>query len=355
MSELYPMLIEPRYDERIWGGHRLAAELGLPAPPDKLIGEAWEIYEYNPVTNGPYSGKTIEDLRRIMGRDLTGHVPPDALFPLLTKIIDAREALSVQVHPDDRFAEALEHQPYGKTECWYILAAEPGAALTYGFSRSTNPDEYAALVRSGELETVLRQVPVKPGDVVYIPAGTVHAIGAGILLFELQQTSDVTYRIYDWNRLDDSGKPRQLHVEKAQHVLDYHRSQRALVQPLHQSGSPRSTLIAAPYFTLQRVEPGVEMATENSPIAICAVGGPLSITAAGQTVELPAYTSVLVPAAAGNYRVDAAGGAAALVGSVPTSRAQTDETLRGEGFSEAEIERFLAQFAPAEALGQPAS
>src|SRR5579875_1422092 len=127
MSHLYPMLTEPRFDERIWGGHNLAERLGKAAPPDELIGESWEVYEENRVENGLYAGRTVGDLRREMGVDLMGHVPADQLFPLLTKLIDAQDILSVQVHPDDRYAQEKLGQPYGKTECWYIIDAQPGA------------------------------------------------------------------------------------------------------------------------------------------------------------------------------------------------------------------------------------
>src|SRR5437763_416540 len=165
------MTISPRYDERIWGGHNLRTRFGKPAPPDRPIGESWEIYDDNCVTNGPYAGRSIRDLRGELGRELTGdHVSPDDVFPLLTKMIDAQDVLSVQVHPDDFFARRLEGQPNGKTECWYVLEATPGATVTYGFSRDTDPEEYVRLVRSGTMEQVLRELPVHAGDVIYLPA-----------------------------------------------------------------------------------------------------------------------------------------------------------------------------------------
>lgn len=208
MADLYPLLIAPRYDERIWGGHNLARRLGKPAPPDRKIGESWEVYGQNSVANGAYAGRTIGTLRAELGRDpLGGHVSPAAAFPVLTKLLDAQDVLSVQVHPDDRFAQQLEGQPNGKTGCWYVIYTAPGAALTYGFARATDPDEYARLVAEGTLDQVLRQMPVRQGDVA-LPAGMVHAIGAGIILYEVQQTSDITYRSYDWNRRDASGQAR---------------------------------------------------------------------------------------------------------------------------------------------------
>lgn len=363
MTTLYPMLIKPRLDERIWGGDLLATRLGKDAPRDKLIGESWEIYEENTVLNGEYAGQTIGQLRAVMGHELTGQVDPDQLFPLLTKFIDAHDVLSVQVHPDDHFAQTLEHQRHGKTECWYVLWAEPGSALTYGFSRDTSPDEYTELVRSGQLDQVLRSLPVKAGDVVYIPAGTVHAIGAGVGVYELQQTSDVTYRIYDWNRRDASGQTRRLHVDQARQVLDYHRWTRGPIQPLSLPGSGRTMLIAGEYFCQELIDAARprELSTHQSAVAVATLDHSLSIRLgqSAEVVTLPAYASLLVPAAAGAYTLQPAqsNGAEvhALVAYVPPSGQDTTDQLRSLGCSDHAISAFLAQFAPAQDLGQPAA
>ncbi len=352
MTDLYPLLIEPRFDERIWGGHRLA-DMGTGAPATTLVGEAWEVYAENRVRNGPYAGKTISDLQSLLGADLMGHIPPDRVFPLLTKLIDAREALSVQVHPDNALAQRLEHEPYGKTECWYIIAAEPGAALTYGFERANSPEEYERLVQSGALETILHSLPVKPGDVVYIPAGTVHAIGAGILLFELQQTSDTTYRIYDWGRVDAQGKPRQLHVDKASQVLDYHRETRGLIRPLAAPDGRRSMLVGAPYFTLELDTRGGAFTTHDSPVALCTLDHPIEIRTGGQSASLAAYASALIPAACGTYQIE--GDGRVLTAYVPASSEVTRRELAAWGYSDREIDTYLAQFAPAAGLGLAAS
>ena len=359
MSTIYPMLIQPRFDERIWGGHALAEKLGKAAPPDRLIGESWEIYEENSILNGPYAGKTIGALRRIMGRELTGQVPPDQLFPLLTKLIDARDVLSVQVHPDNHFAQVLEGQPYGKTECWYVIDAVPGAELTFGFARVTGPDEYVKLVASGKLEEILRQLPVRAGDVVYIPAGTVHAIGAGIVVYEVQQTSDVTYRIYDWNRRDDHGKTRELHVDKARQVLDYHRASRGTVRPLRRPGSERSALVAGPYFCLELIEAhgAIELHTHDSPVAVCALERTVQAFAGVDSVLLARYSSLLIPAAAGTYSLEPASRddvARALIAYVPRSQEAVRAELQECGFSSDEIDSFLSQFTSPGDLGSSA-
>lgn len=360
MASMYPLLIHPRYDERIWGGDALATRLGKPAPRDRPIGESWEIYEENSVLNGAYAGRTIGQLRAMLGRELTGHVAPDALFPLLTKFIDARDVLSVQVHPDDRFARELEDQPYGKTECWYVIEAADGATLTYGFARDSSPEEYTRLVEQGTLGEILRPLPVQAGDVVYIPAGTVHAIGAGIIVYELQQTSDVTYRIFDWNRRDAAGKPRELHVEKARRVLDYHRATRGPVRPLPLAGSGRTALIAGPYFCQELVEAGLanDLSTHDSAVVLCTLDRPVAVMAGTESVTLAPYSSLLIPAATKTYTVRPAAGdgvARALVAYVPASEQATRDDLAAHGASAAEIEAFLVQFAPATDLGQAAS
>lgn len=355
-TAVQPLLVEPHVDQRIWGGDKLATRFGKPAPRDQPIGESWEIYDDNTVRNGPYAGSTIAQLRATMGRDLTGHVSPQRRFPILTKMIDAHDVLSVQVHPDDHFAQLLEHQPNGKTECWYVIEADPGAVLTYGFARDSNPREYEDLVKRADLEELLRSLTVSPGDVIYIPAGTVHAIGAGIVVYELQQTSDITYRIYDWNRRDARGRARELHVDRARQVLDYHRWTRGKVQPLTRPGSGRSMLIAGDYFCEEYVEAGVvdEIPTYDSPVAVFALDHPLNVEANGVSVSLEAYSSLLVPAAARSYRLTSAsngGSARALVSYIPVSREAIQADLGGRGFAASEIDSFMAQFAPADDLG----
>jgi mannose-6-phosphate isomerase len=187
--------------------------------------------------------------------------------------------------------------------------------------------------------------------VVYLPARTVHAIGAGILLYELQQTSDVTYRLYDWNRVDAAGKSRELHVDKAQHVLDYHRWTRGKIQPLRQPGDPRTVLIAGPYFCMELIEVGqeaIQISTYNSPIPICALEQPAWVTVDKATVALPRYSSALIPAVAGTYSLRSVDGAKAhcLVAWVPTSTDETRQELIGRGFPIREVDIYLAQFAP---------
>lgn len=352
MSDLYPMLINPRFDERIWGGHKLVTELGKAAPPNAPVGESWEVFEENTVLNGAYAGWKIEDLRQTLGAELTGHVLPDEIFPLLTKFIDAEQVLSVQVHPDDQYALQLEGQPNGKTECWYVVEATDGAELIVGFSQDTSEQDYRERVIQGTLQDILQSLPVRAGDAVYIPARTVHAIGPGIVLYELQQTSDITYRIYDWNRVDASGAARELHVDKAARVLDYRKSSRGMLKTLYDAETHRRMVVAGAHFCLEIVPTNVSgsISTHDSPVLICALGDQLLLQCGPQenSVTLPAYSSALIPAAAGTFSIAAAVGAEAraLVAYVPPSEQDTRAELGSRGFSDDEIGSFLAQFDP---------
>src|SRR6202453_3506012 len=241
-----PLVLAPKMAAAIWGGDALVKRYGKPGDPTALLGESWECWDENTVAGGAYDGETLAALRAQLGRDLTGPADPAQRFPVLTKIIDAHQALSVQVHPDDAYAQRVEHQTVGKTECWYILAAEPGAELVLGWTRDTDRVEYERRVADGTLGDILRRVPVKPGETYYLPAGTLHAIGAGIALFETQQASDLTYRIFDWNRVGNDGKPRELNVNKAADVLNYHQGMRNAVEtiPYHYEGVDRVALVA---------------------------------------------------------------------------------------------------------------
>ena len=218
----YPILLRPVSKEIIWGGSKLKNDYGKSAPFDK-IAESWELTvrpdENSVIANGKYAGMTLgqyisADRARILG---TNGVKYDR-FPLLIKFIDAADKLSIQVHPDDAYGLANEGE-LGKTEMWYIMDCEPGACLVYGLKEGCTTEEFAAAATQGRTEEMLNFVPVKKGDVYFIPAGQVHAIGAGILIAEIQQNSNVTYRVYDYNRPGADGKPRELHTAKAIDVV----------------------------------------------------------------------------------------------------------------------------------------
>ncbi|EMJ98339.1 type I phosphomannose isomerase catalytic subunit [Leptospira alstonii] len=208
----------PIYKERIWGGRKLGDFPGRKIPEGN-IGESWEVSDYgnevSVIANGPLAGKSfrtayLENTDSILGKPFRGKP-----FPLLIKIIDAKEKLSVQVHPDDLYAEKYDPRSAGKKEAWIVLRAEPGSQLICGFSNATNREEFKTLVEQNRAEAVLRRIAVREGDAFLLNPGKIHAIGEGILLMEVQQSSDSTYRVYDY------GRPRELHLEKALDVLDY--------------------------------------------------------------------------------------------------------------------------------------
>lgn len=227
MNQLFPVKLTPAFKDYLWGGERLKTEFCKNTDLTPLA-ESWELSAHKDgqsiVAEGAYKGLTLTAYLDAVGKDALGAACEKYdYFPLLIKLIDAKGDLSVQVHPSDEYA--MEHEgEYGKTEMWYILDCEEGAALYYGFREDTTREAYESAIKEGRLTEILNRVPVKRGDVFFIPAGTVHAIGAGILICEIQQNSNTTYRVYDYNRRDKDGNLRPLHVEKALAVSDLKKS-----------------------------------------------------------------------------------------------------------------------------------
>jgi mannose-6-phosphate isomerase len=210
--------------ERIWGGRRLESRFGKSLPPPARIGESWEIVDrpeaQSVVARGPLKGKTLHELWTKHRSSIFGQVPDVPRFPLLIKLLDAHEKLSLQVHPPEQVARRLGGEP--KTEFWYVAAAEPGAELLLGFREPITPNKFEQILRDGTVMDYVHNIAVNAGDAVFLPAGRVHAVGARNLLIEIQQNSDTTYRVFDWNRTDPtSGKQRQLHIEQAIQCIDF--------------------------------------------------------------------------------------------------------------------------------------
>lgn len=209
-----PMFLKPVFQEKIWGGSRLRSVFGFDIPNDK-IGEDWAISAHphgvSVVENGEYQGQKLDELWQ-NHKELFGN-PTEPVFPLLIKILDAEDELSVQVHPDDAYGMKHEGE-LGKTECWYIIDAEPGAEIIYGHHAKTR-EELAEMIQEGRWDDLLKKVPVKKGDFFYVPSGTIHAIGKGIMILETQQSSDTTYRVYDYDRKDANGNTRELHIQQS--------------------------------------------------------------------------------------------------------------------------------------------
>ena len=255
MESLHPIRLKSSLHETIWGGRRLERDGWKQLPPGNIaIGESWETEVTNVAQNEPYRGKTLGSLveeldSRLLGArviDLFGH-----RFPLLAKFLDANTKLSVQVHPDDRYARLHEQGKLGKTEFWYILDAAPDASIVHGFKTATSREEVRQAIQDLTLENLLQEVPVSKGDIIFVPAGAVHAIGKGVLLYELQEYSDLTYRLYDYGRLTSAGTPRELHIERSLDVSYYNRSSRIKMQALPLQNGTNYTnrcLAACQYF-----------------------------------------------------------------------------------------------------------
>ncbi len=215
---LYPLTFTPNFKERIWGGRELERLYGKPLPPQVPIGESWEICDrpgdVSLVSNGPLEGRSLRWLMENCAGELLGNTPSSGgLFPLLIKVLDAREKLSLQVHPPAAKATELGGEP--KTEMWYVADAVPGAELYAGLRKGVTRADFEEKARSGGIEDCFHRLPVKSGDAMFLPSGRVHAIGSGLVIFEIQQNSDTTYRVFDWNRSGLDGQPRELHVAQS--------------------------------------------------------------------------------------------------------------------------------------------
>ncbi len=336
----YPLRLARKLERRLWGGQRLAAWLGLPKPWPQDLAESWQVYEANVVLNGPYAGRSLASLVDEFGPELVGTLNTGRYgrdFPLLAKYLDANVALSLQVHPDDEYAHTVEAHTgfHGKTEAWYILEAGPGAQVVYGLNRQGDPSSLAEAIAGSDLESWLNYVSVKAGDVLYVPAGTLHAIGEGILLFEIQQKSDLTYRVYDYNRRDAEGRLRELHLDKALAVMTYEPLTVAKSAPLDLEEG-RELLVACPYFALERLTvPGrVSWRTRPTSFEIWSlISGEAEV--AGE--RLAVGDSLVAPACLGGFEVAGAGPATLLRCYVPDLEADLLASLRRMGYAEDRI------------------
>lgn len=245
-----PLVFTPLYKERVWGGREMESRLGRPLPRGQTIGEAWEIVDredaQSVVSAGPFAGKTLHELWRGHRAEIFGpcHAASGSRFPLLCKILDARDRLSVQVHPPAAIAPQLGGEP--KTEMWYFLACDPGSLIYAGLRPGTARKDFEQRLRDGTVEECLPSLPTREGDSIFIPSGRLHAIGAGNLIIEIQQNSDTTYRVFDWNRAGLDGKPRELHIEKGLLSTDFNDTAPAL------DHRPEGTLAECPYFRVER-------------------------------------------------------------------------------------------------------
>jgi mannose-6-phosphate isomerase len=313
-TNLYPLLFEPVLKDYIWGGRNLETILGRTLPPGK-IAESWEIAAHEDgttaVANGRFAGTLLTDLHQQLGLDLIGSnnqwAQERGKFPLLIKLLDAHQPLSVQVHPDDAYALAHEGNELGKAEMWVVLRASEEAAVILGVSPKTTRAAFREAIKAGNLESHLHRIPVKAGDVVCVPAGSLHAIMGGLLIAEIQQNSNTTYRVYDWNRLQADGTPRPLHVDRAMDVINFDQVAPGLCQPAlisDENGVRRYRLCHNRYFTTERVEisPGGEFVGECNGRSL-EIWGVLAGEAMINGLTLAAVRFTLLPAAMGAFTV----------------------------------------------------
>jgi mannose-6-phosphate isomerase len=320
IEHIYPLTFEPVFRDYIWGGRNLETKLGRALPPGQ-VAESWDISGHpsspTKADNGPLAGRTLPELLDLLGTKLVGSRSQPMLargkFPLLIKLLDANKRLSVQVHPDDAYAAEHENGELGKTEMWYVLHAEPGAYLIYGLKTGVRPESFRQALEAGELEQCLHHLPVKAGDAIFIPAGSVHAIMDGILIAEIQQNSDTTYRVYDWNRLGTDGQPRPLHVDKALDVINFDLVEPGPFPPQlveERNGLRRELITASPYFNVERIafeeDSSFEGLCDGSTFEIWGIiSGRGRVGWSGEPVAVEAVRFALLPAALGNFKIDA--------------------------------------------------
>ena len=316
---LYPLTFHPIFKERVWGGRNLERLYAKPLPPKVPIGESWEITDrpegVSEIANGPLAGKNLRWLMEHHAAELLGPARPAAAgrFPLLVKILDAQDMLSLQVHPPAALAASLGGEP--KTEMWYVADATPGAWVYVGLQRGVTRDEFTRRVHDGTVAQCFHRHSVRTGDAMFLPSGRVHALGAGSVIFEIQQNSDTTYRVFDWNRVGLDGQPRELHLKDALASIDFSDFEPPLIPNGlaatngATSAAKASVLVRDPLFEVvlrresanwrgHRAQPGLTI--------LAVLTGGLSATAGGQTVELRPGQFCLLPAALADFELHTA-------------------------------------------------
>ncbi len=320
VDALHPLRFEPIYKRLIWGGRRLATVLRKPIGEGSQYAESWEISDHRAdvsrVAEGPLAGSTLRDLVRAHGDDLFG--PSGGIrdqFPLLVKFIDAQQDLSVQVHPDDARGRRLANDN-GKTETWVVVHAEPGSRIYAGLRRGVTRADMIDAIGSGTVEATLHSFPARAGDCILIPAGTVHAIGAGVVLAEVQQMSDATFRLHDWGRVGTDGRPRALHTAEALESIDF---EAGPIAPMETSAEPidggtRERLARSDYFALDRlrIDGPARVGGHDRFTIVVGLGGEVEVRSGDSAVLLGMGQTLLLPASIGPCEVIPGGRATLL-------------------------------------------
>jgi mannose-6-phosphate isomerase len=322
---LYPFILDPILKERVWGDRNLERLYQKPVPPGVPIGESWEITDrpegISTILNGPLAGRNLHWLvehhyHELLGTSSLSH----GCFPLLVKILDASEKLSVQVHPPPSAAERLGGEP--KTEMWYVAHAEPGAEIYVGLKRGVSRSEFENKIANGQVADCLHRVPVNAGDAMFLPSGRLHAIGAGLVIFEIQQNSDTTYRVFDWNRAALDGKPRALHIRESLASIEFQdfEPKKIEAKAVRSNGLQMLQLVRDTFFTVDLAElssrQNVMLNFERAQI-FGVLTGKIEAEAGGETVALNPGQFCLVPASLGSIRVTAPDGPATFMRTEP--------------------------------------
>ena len=317
MTKLHPLRFQPLFREYLWGGRRLGSVLHKPIGDGETYAESWEIVDHGEdqsvVAFGPLAGRTLGKIVANHAAELFGQHDPRPQFPLLFKFLDAHRDLSVQVHPCDADAAKLDPPDLGKTEAWVILHADPGALVYAGLNAGVDRDQFAAAIARGETDSCLHRFTPRAGDCIFIPAGTVHALGAGLLVAEIQQASDTTYRLFDWNRVGVDGQPRQLHVQQGLDATDFSTGPVSAVtpRPIASSAGDQHTverLVACDKFILDRHRRvgDFQLETENRFRIVAVLEGELTIAGDPSGIPLTQGQTILLPAATDRYELAAA-------------------------------------------------
>ncbi len=315
----HPLRLLPLYKHAVWGGRRFATVFGRDLGPGDDFAESWEVCDHaddqSVVEYGPVAGATLHELVVREGEDLLGRHHPQQRFPLLLKYLDARRRLSVQVHPDDATAARMQLPDVGKTEAWVILDAGTDSAIWAGFERPVDRESLRKAIRSNQLESLLHRFRPVAGQCVFLPAGTVHALGDGLMVVEIQQSSDVTFRLHDWNRLGPDGRPRALHMEKGLEAIDYSQGPVG-PHPAQPTASPHvERLVECEKFVLDRWQFQVPLAAGGDLRChiITLLEGAIALEGDPSGEPLPQGRTVLLPTAAGAVRLAPMNNAPAVV------------------------------------------
>jgi mannose-6-phosphate isomerase len=322
MSDLYPFLLLPIFDERPWGVRDLRPVYTKVVK--EPIGESWLTWSENRIANGPFAGRTLGEIASQYGRELVGTAAVyEDRFPLLVKFLFPADKLSVQVHPDDAGAKRVG-QPCGKTECWYVLDARPGAQVALGLKAGTTLEEFEASIRENRAEELLNWIEVHTGEMLYVPAGTIHTIGGGMVLVETQQTCDITYRLYDY------GRPRELHVEDGMAAIKLHAHAGKVVR---EANGDANVLVRSPFFQVEKLKLSERLqasVSPGSPHIVVAIEGAGILESAGmEAISFAKGEAVVVPACVPRYSVRPQWEVEVMRMSLPTGSVAEPQTILG--------------------------